>query len=379
MSRVLVIGGYGGFGARLSRRLLAAGHAVLVGGRSADKARRFCEGHPRAESVVIDRCGELAGRLRELRPDIVIDAAGPFQNSSFAVAQASIEAGAHYLDLADARGFVCGIGALDEPARAAGVAVISGASTVPALSSAVVLHLARGLSQVEKVEMALSAATHSTASASVAGAVLSYLGQEIPAPHRGGGPTFGWQSLRWCTYRIPGIRPLNRFTAMVDVPDYQLLPDLIPGKPDIEFRAGTDVSLHMIALWLASWPVRWGWLRTPERFSDELVKLQRRTAIGRGERSAMSVRLTGLDAASRVDLNWTIIAEDSDGPEIPTIAAALLADDLEAGRFEPGARTAAGLLSLERFEAAFAPLAMHHHTEASYRTRILEPAALGAA
>jgi hypothetical protein len=157
---------------------------------------------------------------------------------------------------------------------------------------------------------------------------------------------------------------------MVDVPDYQLLPDLLPGKPEIEFRAGTDVSLHMIALWLASWPVRWRWLRSPERFSDELVKLQRRTAIGRGERSAMSVRLTGEDAASRVDRKWTIIAEDFDGPEIPTMAAALLADDLSAGRLEPGGRTAAGLLPLERFEPLFAALAIHHRTEERCCTKI---------
>jgi hypothetical protein len=376
MSRILVIGGYGGFGARLSRRLLEAGHEVLVGGRSIEKARRFCEDHKRAAPVVLDRSGELRKRFAELKLGIVIDAAGPFQQSGYEVAEACIAAGAHYLDLADAREFVCGIGALDRAARAAGVAVISGASTVPALSSAVAVHLASGLSRVEKVEMALSAATHSTASRSVAAAVLSYLGKEIPVPLHGG---FGWQSLRWCTYRIPGIRPLNRFTAIVDVPDYQLLPDLLPGRPEIEFRAGTDVWFHMVALWLASWPVRWGWFGSPERFSNELVKLQRRTVIGRGDRSAMSVRLVGFDAASRVDREWTLLAEDFDGPEIPTIAAALLADDLDAGRFEPGARTAAGLLSLQRFEAAFAPLAIHDHTEESCRTRILEPAALRAA
>ena len=43
MSRILVIGGYGGFGARLTRRLIAAGHDVLVAGRSADKAAAFCK------------------------------------------------------------------------------------------------------------------------------------------------------------------------------------------------------------------------------------------------------------------------------------------------------------------------------------------------
>ena len=53
-------------------------------------------------------------------------------------ARAAIEAGMHYADLADARAFVCGIGELDEAARAAGVLVCGGASSVPALAGAAI-------------------------------------------------------------------------------------------------------------------------------------------------------------------------------------------------------------------------------------------------
>ncbi|MDB5685685.1 MAG: saccharopine dehydrogenase, partial [Rhizorhabdus sp.] len=44
MSRILVLGGYGGFGGRIARRLVAAGHEVLVAGRDPEKARAFCMG-----------------------------------------------------------------------------------------------------------------------------------------------------------------------------------------------------------------------------------------------------------------------------------------------------------------------------------------------
>jgi hypothetical protein len=46
------------------------------------------------------------------------------------------------VDLADGRDFVCGIDVLDPQAKAAGVLLLSGASSVPALSSAVVDALA---------------------------------------------------------------------------------------------------------------------------------------------------------------------------------------------------------------------------------------------
>ncbi len=109
MRRVLVIGGYGGFGARLSRRLAVAGHHVLVGGRSRDKAERFCAEFAHAEPAVVDRNRDVAAALARYRPDLVIDAAGPFQNSRFEVPLACIAASIPYLDLADARDFVMGV------------------------------------------------------------------------------------------------------------------------------------------------------------------------------------------------------------------------------------------------------------------------------
>ncbi|HEX8623418.1 MAG TPA: saccharopine dehydrogenase NADP-binding domain-containing protein, partial [Allosphingosinicella sp.] len=118
MSLILVIGGYGGFGARLCRRLSAAGHALLVAGRSKDKAERFCAGLPDARPLAMDRRGDVGAVLQLERPDLVIDAAGPFQHCRYEVPRACIAAGIPYLDLADATDFVTGIDALDGEARA---------------------------------------------------------------------------------------------------------------------------------------------------------------------------------------------------------------------------------------------------------------------
>lgn len=53
------------------------------------------------------------------------------------MARACIALGCHYVNLADARAFVAGIDALDADARSGNVLVVSGASSVPCLTSAV--------------------------------------------------------------------------------------------------------------------------------------------------------------------------------------------------------------------------------------------------
>lgn len=146
LSRILVIGGYGGFGARLTRRLVDRGHYVLVAGRNKDKAMAFCAGLARTEPVVADRNSDVDRLLAEHRTDLLIDAAGPFQESGYQVPLACARASVSYLDLADAREFVTGIISVDDAARQGGVAVISGASSVPALSGAVARHLTDGRS-----------------------------------------------------------------------------------------------------------------------------------------------------------------------------------------------------------------------------------------
>jgi hypothetical protein len=361
MSRILVIGGYGGFGARLSRRLSAAGHQVLVGGRSRAKAEAFAATLDGAEPLVIDREGDVGAVFVEVRPQLVIDAAGPFQGNGYRVPKACIALGIPYLDLADARDFVRGIGALDGMARTAGVAVISGASSVPALSGAVVRHLAEGLDRVSEVEMALSASSRASAGASVAKAILSYAGQRLRL-WRGG----RWQERRGCAemrlerYAVRGAEPLRRLVMLCDVPDLDLMPEALPGRPAVTFRAGSESTLQMIGLWLLSRPVRWGWVGSLTNWSRWLQPLQRLTATWSGDRSAMSITLRGWRGAQPLTRRWSIIAEAGEGAEIPTLAAALLAEDILAGRVAPGARDASELLDLARFEPLFGGLAVRH-------------------
>src|SRR5262245_30129415 len=104
MLRVLILGGYGFFGARIAAALAADSRvSVVVGGRDAHKASDTAAalGLPREHGLAIDAHSEnLAERLHELRVDVVVHAAGPFQEQSYDVARAAIAARCHYIDLA---------------------------------------------------------------------------------------------------------------------------------------------------------------------------------------------------------------------------------------------------------------------------------------
>ena len=275
---------------------------------------------------------------------------------------ACIAAGAHYLDLADARDFVTRITKLDAAARAAGVVVISGASSLPALPGAVARRLAAGMEDVRAVEVALSVSNRGGAGAAASAAILSYVGRPIRL-WRGGTwqAGHGWHEMRRVRFEAGGAPPLaGRHVALCEVPDLDLLPDGCPGRPAVAFRAGTDSRLHNFGLAAAARLVRRGLIRDLSAWAGWLEPVRRLTA-GRGsDRSAMVVRLFGTAGGRRLERRWTLIADKADGPEIPALAVPVLVRRLIAGKIAPGARDAGALLDLTDYEAAFAGLAIRH-------------------
>jgi short subunit dehydrogenase-like uncharacterized protein len=83
MHTVLVLGGYGFFGARIAESLAKhAGIRLLIAGRDEAKARHFAQGLglPADRGVRLDAtAADLAGQLRALEVGTVIHTAGPFQ------------------------------------------------------------------------------------------------------------------------------------------------------------------------------------------------------------------------------------------------------------------------------------------------------------
>ncbi len=362
---ILILGGYGGFGGRLSHILIARGHHVLVAGRRFQRAARFCQTVKNTAPVQADRNGDIANVLAQHQPDLVIDAAGPFQGSSYALIEQCIAAAVPYLDLADSRDFVCGIGSLDEAATTAGIAIISGASSVPALSGAAIRNLISDGFRVEAVEMAISASNKATAGPSVSKAILSYVGKAIRIRRGGQWQTgYGWQDLRDVRFTIAdGSGTGKRLAGLADVPDLDLVPRQFDTDPAVSFHAGTELAFQNRALWLASWAVRWGWIRSLEPMAKVLLSLQNITRSLGSDVSAMKVELFGYANDRPCRKSWTLIARQGDGPQIPTFAAVLLAEKIVQGQAKVGAYDASGLLQLSEFQPLFDGYAIAHETQ----------------
>src|SRR5258708_6445794 len=159
---VLILGGYGTFGGRLAQLLAGEERLTLiVAGRSLKKAEQFCAAlNARATLVprAFDREGDAAAQLAALKPDIVVDASGPFQlyGDSYALVRAAIAGGIDYLDLADGSDFVKGIAQFDALARERGVFVLSGASSFPVLTAAVVRRLAVSVPRIDAISAGIA-------------------------------------------------------------------------------------------------------------------------------------------------------------------------------------------------------------------------------
>ncbi len=221
--RIIVLGGYGNFGARICRALFERGiFEVIAAGRD-PVGRRRAHLDERIGRARIDLAApNFAGALHDLAPAIVVHCAGPFQGQGYHVAEAAINAGAHYIDLADGRDFVANFAErMHAPARAAGVLAVSGASTLPALSSAVIDNLARRLAQINEIRIVIAPGQRAPRGTATLASVLSYAGK--PFKWLSGGAwvdAYGWQEMR--RIHIDGLGA--RWAAACDVPDLALLP-----------------------------------------------------------------------------------------------------------------------------------------------------------
>lgn len=344
--KITVLGATGLFGARICR-LLARDPEMAITAVARDRTKLEALSRELGVTIVsLDLTGDWREALRATEPDLVIHTVGPFQSRDYAVAEACIAMGVHYIDLADARDFVVGIGALDDKARAAGVLVTSGASSVPALSSAVVDHLRGGLAEIEAIDIAITPGNRAPRGHATVASILSYVGH----------PLRWWRGGRW--QEIAGWHDLHRrqlptlgrrWFSACDVPDLEVFPQHYKVRERVLFHAGLELPLLHLGLWLLSWPVRWGWLRSLAPAVGPIVWFADRVRSLGTDRGGMAVDVAGRLADGRAVIRrWRLIADAADGPQVPTFAAVALARGLARGAVtQRGARPCVGLLSLD--------------------------------
>jgi len=190
MLTIVIVGGYGEFGGRIARLLIRDGHIVYIAGRNLEKAEAFADLYG-AKALYFDRFGELDS-LSALGLDVLIDAAGPFQNyrnnqDAYALARWCVNTGLHYLDLSDDGEFAEGISCLNGEAEEARCVLLSGVSSTPGLSSAVVQKLSDGYKSLSVIETTILPGSRAPRGESVMSAILGQVGN----------PMRVWRGNRW--------------------------------------------------------------------------------------------------------------------------------------------------------------------------------------
>lgn len=368
---VLLLGAYGLFGSRIAGRLAREdGWRLLLAGRdakrAADAAAQLRDDHrTRAalHGLAVDAQAPEFGRvLQQLRPDLVINCAGPFQGQDYAVARRCLEAGAHYVDLADGRDYVSGFGAaLDVLARQYGRLAVTGASSVPGLSAAVVDAHRGAFARLDAIDIGISPGNRTERGLATVAAILSYVGKPLPWRRNDATqPVFGWQNLQRRRYDYPvGVRWL----AACDVPDLDLFPARY-GLKALSFRAGLELRCLHFGLWLLSWFVRAGLLRNLPSHAAALKRASEWFLRAGSDAGAMHVALSGTDPSGNPHcVYWEIIATDGDGPQIPATAAVVIAGKLARGEMDTrGAVSCLDLFTLEECLVSLAGYAIRTHT-----------------
>lgn len=348
--KIVIIGGTGVFGQRLAELAERDGCEVVVAVRRPKDIKH----------LKLDREGDLSPLLT-VGATLVVDAAGPFQSygtDPYRLVRFCLENGLDYFDLSDDAAFCQGISQFDQQARALKRVILTGVSTVPALSGAVVTELTAGLCDLRLFDIAILPGNRAPRGRSVVAAILAQVGQPLRIWRAG-----AWQDVRaWSSpqkYRL-GTNDW-RIGRLVGAPDLQLFPAIWPVR-SVLFRAGLELNGLNLLLTFYGWLHRHRIIGPSEgiiRLSQWFAQLWQNKGTDYG---GMIVTVTGRQAHGALfTRRWQLRALSGDGPYVPTIPGRALIRRWQ--RISPGARVAYKDLKLSEIEAALSDLALTHQTD----------------
>ena len=306
--------------------------------------------HPYAQikSAIFDINKELEKNLKKFAPKVVINTCGPFQNANYSVAQSCIKYKCNYIDLSDSRDFVNGINCLNASAKKAGILVITGASTVPALSSAVLDNFKNEFKTIDFMKYGISPGAKSPLGLATVQAILSYLGKPIKSYVGSKKKIYGWLDLYRQKYPVLG----KRWMANCDIPDLDLLPKIYNIK-SLQFSAGVESTIIHISMFALAWCIRLGLPLNLISSAQYLIKISNLFNFFGSCNGGMHIILKGRDYQNKnKEIKWFIIALNNHGPQIPCVPSIILTKKLLNGMLPlTGTIACVSLISLSEYMA----------------------------
>ena len=353
--KILILGGYGNFGKRIAEDLSSIqGITLLIAGRNINKAQTLVNkltptANAQLTALAIDINSESFRQdLKSLSPFLVIHTGGPFQNQDHRVPKACIEADTHYIDLADDSKFVCDIQHLNQEAKAKNLLIISGASSVPGLSSAVLDYYQPQFSSIQDIEIAIAPGNKAERGAATIGGILSYIGKPIPGFKNGKQfPSYGWMNIQKVNFG--GIIG-KRWLANVDVPDLSIYPTRYNVKGSVSFQAGLELTVLHLTMNIMAWLTKLRLFQAWNKLTKPIYFISKIFSVFGTNKGAMRISINGEDGRTTKKIIWTLFADNGVGPYIPTVSAIIMARKLIfQGTNITGAMPCLGLYELADF------------------------------
>ena len=260
------------------------------------------------------------------------------------------------MDLADASGFVQHISQFDEAAKKKNIFVLSGVSSFPVLTVAVIRKLSQGLTHIKSVKAGIAPSPYAGVGLNVIKAIANYSGKPVSLV-RGGEKTIGYGMAESMSYTIApsGKMPLhNIHFSLVDVPDLQVIPSIWTDIDEVWMGAGpVPEILHRMLNGLA-WLVKIKLIPSLSPFADLFYFVINKARWGE-HRGGMFVSVTGnAKDGSKREHSWHLLAEGDDGPFIPSMAIEIIIRNILENKIPPsGARSAAEDIELEDYDKLF--------------------------
>ncbi|MHB8622158.1 MAG: saccharopine dehydrogenase family protein [Sulfuricaulis sp.] len=342
--RILVLAGDGAFGRRISQAVAAIPSAECVMGVSNPNN---VGAHASAVVVNVHDPASLRRALEGVFA--VVNSMGPFQGREYTVAETCAGMGIHYVDLADTRAYVEGITRLQHRAQQKNCVIVSGASSVLTVSSALVEMLVPEFDRVTEIHACISPGNKNPFGEAMVRTILSYAGNPLRFKDQGRWHyAYGWSNPKVVLFPKPVGK---RRVYLCDVPDLDIFP-MRYGAHTVTFRAGLELNLFNYGLVILGRLRRWGWITNLSRWAPGL------TAFGRffhgfGKVSGgMRVLVRGRKHEQEAEHTVFLLARDANGPAFEcSPAVALIRKWVEHGVTDAGAQPCVGLLTWDEIKA----------------------------
>jgi hypothetical protein len=237
--------------------------------------RSLVAGRSKTPELQLDANKAVSIRTAVSAGDLMIDTAGPFQHRSLALVQAAIDVGFDVIDINDNLHYAEQILAFEKQIAAAGIRVLSSASSVSAFSAAAVEQ--SGVSEPMRITAFLAPASRHTANRGTALSLIETVGQPVRAFRDGRLQTLiGWSEQR--RFAMPS--PLGPIRGrLFESADAIYLPRIWPTLQTVEMfvdanTLGVNTLLSMAARIptlrrCIEWQIDLG-VRISKRFGSEI-------------------------------------------------------------------------------------------------------------